>query len=123
MEWYDFAIFGALADIFGEHFFPTQSSGTQLMAAFSVYCSAFFMRPAGGFIFGYIGDTRGRKKALELSIGLMILASFLIGVLPTYEMIGYSATVMIVLLRMIQGVAVGGEMVGAYIYTGKLYFF
>jgi MFS transporter, MHS family, proline/betaine transporter len=121
LEWYDFAIFGALADVFGAHFFPVQSSGAQLMAAFSVYCSAFFMRPIGGLIFGYIGDTYGRKKALEISIGLMIATSFFIGVLPTYEMIGYSATVLIVLLRMLQGFAVGGEMVGAYIYTGVLH--
>lgn len=88
------------------------------MASFSVYCSAFFMRPLGGFIFGYIGDTYGRKIALEISIGLMILSSLLMGALPTFEMVGYTATVLIILLRMLQGVAVGGEMVGAYIYTG-----
>mmetsp|Transcript_12103 Transcript_12103/g.19700 ORF Transcript_12103/g.19700 Transcript_12103/m.19700 type:complete len:533 (+) Transcript_12103:82-1680(+) len=117
LEWYDFAIFGALADVFGFHFFPLRSKGTQLLAAFSVYCSAFFMRPLGGMLFGHIGDTKGRKRALEISIGLMILVSFAIGVLPTYDMIGYTATVLLVLLRMMQGVAVGGEMVGAYIYT------
>lgn len=121
LEWYDFAIFGALADVFGKHYFPLQSSGAQLMAAFSVYCSAFFMRPFGGLLFGHIGDTYGRKQALEISIGLMILVSFLIGVLPTYEMIGYSATALVVVCRMVQGVAVGGEMVGAYIYTGESY--
>ena len=107
-----------MADVFGAHFFPMQSKGTQLMAAFSVYCSAFFMRPVGGLLFGHVGDTYGRKRALEISIGLMILVSFTIGVLPTFDMIGYSATVMLVVLRMMQGVAVGGEMVGAYIYTG-----
>ena len=106
--------------MFGEHFFPAESKGAELMAAFSVYCSAFFMRPLGGIFFGYIGDIYGRKKALEISILLMILSSFMIGILPTYEMIGYWATGMIVILRMMQGVAVGGEMVGTYIYTGNI---
>lgn len=120
MEWYDFAIFGALADVFGKLFFPAQSSGAQLMSAFSVYCSAFFMRPFGGLLFGHIGDTYGRKRALEISIGLMIVVSFSIGVLPTVETAGMSATVLVVMMRMLQGVAVGGEMVGAYIYTGTV---
>ena len=118
LEWYDFAIFGALADVFGTNFFPEQSSSAALMASFSVYCSAFFMRPLGGMLFGYIGDTHSRKRALEISIVVMILASFTMGVLPTYSIGGVAATVAVVVLRMTQGVAVGGEMVGAYIFTG-----
>jgi MHS family proline/betaine transporter-like MFS transporter len=87
------------------------------MASFSIYCSAFFMRPLGGIVMGYIGDKYGRKRALEISVALMLFPSFLIGCLPTFKQIGYLATVILVLLRLMQGLAVGGEMIGAYVFT------
>jgi len=117
LEWFDFAIFGALADIIGYHFFPAKHSSAALMASFTLYCTAFFMRPLGGILMGYIGDTYGRKSALEISVCLMLIPSFLMGSLPTFQHIGFVATGALVVLRMLQGLAVGGEMIGAYIYT------
>lgn len=118
MEWFDFSTFGALADILGENFFPeTDSRLIQLLEAMGVFGAAFLMRPLGGVILGRVGDTIGRKKALELSILLMLLPSFLIGCLPTYKQINWVAPVMLVLLRLLQGLAAGGEMVGAFLFT------
>jgi MFS family permease len=117
LEWFDFAIYGALADIIGYHFFPAHRSQTALLASFSVYSSTFLMRPLGGIVMGYIGDNFGRKFALELSISLMVVPGFLMGCLPTFHSIGYLATFFLILLRMLQGLAVGGEMIGAYIFT------
>ena len=117
LEWFDFAIYGALADIIGLHFFPIEHSSTALLASFSIYSSTFLMRPLGGILMGYIGDNYGRKFALELSISLMIIPGFLMGCLPTFNSIGYFATMLLIILRMLQGLAVGGEMIGAYIFT------
>jgi MFS family permease len=117
LEWFDFAIYGALADIIGLHFFPENAGQTALLASFSVYSSTFLMRPLGGIVMGYIGDNFGRKFALELSITLMIVPGFFMGCLPTFESVGYLATLLLILLRMMQGLAVGGEMIGAYIFT------
>lgn len=75
------------------------------------------MRFSGGIIIGWIGDTVGRQRALEISIGLMLLPSFFIGCLPSYHHIGWPATALLVFLRLLQGIAVGGELVGAFIYT------
>lgn len=118
MEYFDFAIFGAFADIIGDQYFPqNEGSGIQLLKSLSVFGAAFLMRPFGGILIGYIGDTIGRKRALEISIMLMVFPSFLIGCLPTFEMWGYTATVLLVVLRLLQGLAVGGELVGAFVYT------
>jgi MFS transporter, MHS family, proline/betaine transporter len=117
LEWFDFAIFGALADVIGFHFFPSDYKNSALLSSFSVYCSAFFMRPLGGMVMGWIGDKYGRKVALELSIFCMVVPSFLMGCLPTFSQIGYSASAVLIFLRLLQGLAVGGEMIGAYIYT------
>jgi MFS transporter, MHS family, proline/betaine transporter len=117
LEWFDFAIYGALADIIGTHFFPSNEPQTALLASFTVYSSTFLMRPLGGIIMGYIGDNFGRKFALELSISLMVIPGFFMGCLPTFSSVGYAATILLVLLRMLQGLAVGGEMIGAYIFT------
>jgi MFS transporter, MHS family, proline/betaine transporter len=117
LEWFDFAIYGALADIIGSHFFPSNEHKTALLASFTVYSSTFLMRPLGGIIMGYIGDNFGRKFALELSISLMVVPGFFMGCLPTFNSVGYLATILLVLLRMLQGLAVGGEMIGAYIFT------
>ena len=117
LEWFDFAIFGALVDIIGFHFFPADHGGAALMFSFALYGTAFLMRPLGGILIGHLGDSFGRKHALELSISLMVIPSFLMGCLPTFQSAGYIATILLVCLRMLQGLAVGGEMIGAYIYT------
>ena len=86
------------------------------MGSFAVFGGAFFMRPVGGILLGYVGDRYGRKRALEISIALMLLPSLVMGMLPTYEQIGLTASFIIVLIRLCQGVAVGGELVGSILY-------
>jgi len=106
-----------MADVLGDVFFPDGDSDSQrLVESLSVFGAAFLMRPLGGIFVGYIGDRVGRKRALEISILLMLLPSFLLGCLPSYASIGWSATVLMILLRMIQGLAVGGELVSAYVF-------
>lgn len=117
LEWYDFAVFGALADVIGENFFPFQAKEKNLMSSLCVFGSAFLMRPFGGVLLGYIGDTMGRKRALEISVALMLIPSILMGCLPPYEMWGLYSTILMILLRLLQGMAVGGELVGAFIFT------
>ena len=84
----------------------------RLVQSMAVFGAAFIMRPLGGILMGWIGDTVGRQRALEISIMLMLLPSFLIGCLPTYGQIGWTATCLLVFLRLLQGLAVGGELVG-----------
>jgi MHS family proline/betaine transporter-like MFS transporter len=88
MEWYDFSVYGYFAAIIGRNFFPTGDRTTSLIAAFGVFAAGFFMRPLGSILFGYIGDKKGRKLALTISVGMMAVPTFLIGVLPTYQQIG-----------------------------------
>lgn len=117
LEFYDFAVFGSLVDVIGELFFPNTSPMYSLLASLSVFGSAFLMRPLGGLFLGIIGDTVGRQRALEISILLMLLPSFFIGCLPTYAVGGIYSTIILVILRLLQGLAVGGEMVGAFVFT------
>jgi MHS family shikimate/dehydroshikimate transporter-like MFS transporter len=114
VEWYDFFLYGtAAALVFNELFFPTFDRLTGTMAAFGTYAVGFFARPVGGIIFGHFGDRLGRKSMLVTTLMLMGLATFLIGVLPTYNQIGVTAPILLVLLRFIQGFGVGGEWGGA----------
>eukprot|EP00483_Globobulimina_turgida_P010371 UN10391 len=117
LEWFDFAIFGLLADEIGHNFFPKSRHGVQLLQAFAVYAGAFLMRPLGGALFGWIGDKYGRLHALRLSIFMMAFPTFLTGCLPTYNSIGITATILLVILRLIQGLSVGGEITGALVYV------
>jgi len=103
MEWYDFSIYGYFAAIIGRNFFPTGDRTTSLIAVFGVFAAGFFMRPLGSILFGYIGDKKGRKLALTISVGMMAIPTFLIGVLPTYQQIGLWASLSLVLLRLLQG--------------------
>ena len=118
LEWYDFAVFGFFSDILGKVFFPKdQSEDLSVMESFAVFGGAFLMRPVGGLVIGYIGDTQGRKKALEISIFLMALATTLMGCLPTYQQIGNSAILLLLLVRMIQGLSVGGQLMSSLVFT------
>lgn len=121
MEWYDFFIYGtAAALVFGELFFPKGTDpmlGT--MGAFAGFAVGFFARPLGGVIFGHVGDRYGRKLALEWTLGLMGVATFLIGLLPTYEQIGFWAPVAMVVLRLLQGAAAGGEWGGGVLLISE----
>ena len=116
MEWYDFAVYGYFAPIIGRHFFPSNDPNTSLIAAFGVFAAGFLMRPIGGLVFGYIGDKIGRKAALTASVITMAIPTFLIGVLPDYSQIGVTASVLLVILRMVQGVSVGGEYTTSVVF-------
>jgi metabolite-proton symporter len=114
IEWYDFFIFGtASALVFGQLFFPTFSELAGTLAAFATFSVGFVARPVGGLLFGHIGDRIGRKTTLVVTLTMMGVATFLIGLMPTYAVIGVWAPILIVALRFIQGLAVGGEWGGA----------
>jgi len=117
LEWYDFAVYGYFADIIGQNFFPPQEGNSQLVESFAVFGIAFLMRPVGGCMMGYIGDVYGRKRALEISIFLMALPTFTMGLLPTYESIGWTATLLLITVRMLQGLSVGGQLVSSLVFT------
>ena len=116
LEWYDFAIYGYFAATIGRQFFPHEDAVAQLLAAFGVFAIGYLMRPLGGVLVGHIGDTFGRRAALTFSVAAMAIPTFLIGVLPGYQTIGLLAPIGLTLLRVVQGLSVGGE------YTGSLVF-
>jgi len=114
IEWYDFFLYGtAAALIFNKIFFPSFDPLTGTLAAFATYSVGFFARPLGGIIFGHFGDRVGRKSMLLITLFLMGIPTILIGLIPSYEAIGYWAAVLLVLMRFLQGIAVGGEWGGA----------
>lgn len=119
LEWYDFATYGYFSAVIGRNFFPSASPTTSLLSAFAVFAAAFFMRPIGGIVFGHIGDRYGRKRALLLSAGLMAVSTFLMGCLPTYASAGLLAPVLLVLLRLGQGLSVGGEYTSSAIFLSE----
>jgi MFS transporter, MHS family, proline/betaine transporter len=116
LEWYDFALFGFFARQIGEHFFPAHDPTASLLAAFGTFAAGFLMRPVGGALFGWVGDRYGRKQALVWSVLAMAFPSFFIGLLPGAERIGVIAPVLLVLFRMLQGVAVGGEYMASAVF-------
>src|ERR1041385_7166456 len=114
IEWYDFYLYGtAAALVFNRLFFPSADPFNGTLAAFATFAVGFFARPLGGIVFGHFGDRIGRKSMLVATLVLMGIATFGIGVLPTYEQVGALAPALLVLLRFIQGLAVGGEWGGA----------
>lgn len=114
IEWYDFFLYGiATALVFDRLFFPSDDEFVSRMAAFGSFAIGFFMRPLGGIIFGHFGDRIGRKAMLVTTLLMMGLATFAIGLLPTYETIGVAAPILLILLRLVQGLGVGGEWGGA----------
>jgi MFS family permease len=121
VEWYDFFIYGTVATlVFGKTFFP--EAGSELIgiiAALGTYAVGFIARPIGGIIFGHFGDTVGRKKLLQLSLLIIGLSTVCIGLLPTYDMVGVWAPTMLVALRFIQGIALGGEWGGAVLLVSE----
>ncbi|ABC35128.1 MFS transporter [Burkholderia thailandensis] len=120
IEWYDFYIYAnAAALVFGELFFPSRDPFTSTMASFATFAVGFFARPLGGLFFGHLGDRIGRKKALMTTLALMGAATVCVGLLPTYERVGLLAPVLLVLLRIVQGIAVGGEWGGAVLMAGE----
>ena len=119
IEWFDFGLFIYLAPLIGEKFFPSEGALNTTLAAFGVFAIGFICRPLGGIIFGYAGDTTGRAKTLRISIILISISTLLIGFLPSYENIGISAPIIFILLRMFQGISIGGEYSGIIIYLAE----
>ena len=114
IEWYDFFIYAtAAALVFGPLFFPGASPATAVLASFATFGVGFLARPVGGVIFGHFGDKVGRKPMLVIALGLMAVATTLIGLLPSYDTIGVLAPIALVVLRICQGVSVGGQWAGA----------
>lgn len=114
-EWYEFFIYGIASSlVFGKLFFPNAGSALDgILIAFGTYAIGFIARPIGGIVFGHFGDLIGRKKLLQISILMMGISTFAMGLLPGFDAIGYAAPILLVLLRFIQGFAVGGEWGGA----------
>lgn len=116
LEWYDFAIYGYFAATIGRVFFPAQDPVAQVLSAFGIFALGYLMRPFGGIVVGHIGDRYGRRAALTFSITAMALPTFLVGVLPGHATLGIAAPILLTLLRMIQGLSVGGEATMSMIF-------
>ncbi|MGJ0184654.1 MFS transporter [Corynebacterium glyciniphilum] len=109
VHWFDWAVYAYLATTISDVFFPESGGATGLLAVFGVFAIAFFFRPVGSVIFGHLGDTLGRKKTLSLVIILMAVGTLMLGLTPSYESIGVWAPVLLIIGRIIQGIAAGGE--------------
>ena len=113
-----FAIYGYFSDIIGRKFFPpTNDESTSIIESFLVFGGAFLVRPIGGVVMGYVGDTLSRKRALEMSIFLMAIPTFAMGCLPTFEIWGWWAVVMLVFVRLLQGLSVGGQLMSSLVFV------
>src|SRR5215204_4307579 len=118
-EWYDFYLYATLAPFFAALFFPPGNDTAALLSAFATYAAGFLVRPFGALIFGRIGDIVGRKYTFLVTIVVMGLATFLVGLLPTFATVGWVAPIMLVTLRLCQGLALGGEYGGAATYVAE----
>ncbi len=118
-EWYDFFVFGTLSPTIAKNFFSALDATAGLLAALALFGAGFFFRPIGALIFGRIGDRTGRKGAFLITVTLMGGATFAIGLLPTYAQVGPIAPILLILMRIIQGTALGGEYGGAAIYVAE----
>lgn len=116
MEWYDFALYGFFAPVISGLFFPNESTLVGLIATFGIFAAGFVMRPLGGLIFGFIGDRFGRSVVLVLSTIMMGSATFGLGLLPTHAQAGAWGPVLLVVVRLVQGLSVGGEFSGSVTY-------
>ena len=116
LEWYDFAIYGYFAAAIGRTFFPSEDPVAQVLAAFGIFAVGFLMRPVGGALIGHIGDRFGRRAALTFSVAAMAIPTFLVGALPGYTVLGVAAPIALTILRMIQGLSVGGEYTTSIVF-------
>jgi MFS transporter, MHS family, proline/betaine transporter len=116
LEWYDFAIYGYFAAQIGRNFFPHDDAVAQLLSAFGIFAIGYLMRPIGGVLVGHIGDRFGRRTALIFSVTAMAIPTFLMGLLPGYQTIGVLAPIGLTLLRVVQGLSVGGEYTSSMVF-------
>ena len=119
IEWYDFYIFGMLAKTISSQFFPEGNDTAALLSTLAIFAAGFLVRPFGALVFGRLGDLIGRKSTFLLTLVLMGGSTFLIGLVPGYKTIGIAAPLMVLLLRLIQGLALGGEYGGAATYVAE----
>lgn len=119
IEWYDFYIFGSLATIIATHFFPPENPTVALLSTLATFATGFIVRPFGALFFGRMGDLVGRKYAFLVTLLIMGAATTAIGILPTYQQVGLFAPIALLLLRLLQGLALGGEYGGAATYVSE----
>lgn len=119
MEWFDFGVYGFLAYALGQVFFPSVSPSVQMVAALATFSVPFLVRPLGGLVFGMLGDRFGRQKVLSITIIIMALSTFCIGLIPGYATIGIWAPILLLLAKLAQGFSVGGEYSGAAIFVAE----
>ena len=119
MEWFDFGVYGFVAATLGKVFFPDASPAVQTIAALGTFSVPFLVRPLGGVFFGQMGDRFGRQKVLSLTIIIMALSTFLIGLIPSYLSIGIWAPILLLLCKLAQGFSVGGEYTGAAVFVAE----
>src|SRR5512132_413046 len=118
-EWYDFYLYAVLAPFFAAVFFPSGNATAALLSAFAAYAAGFLIRPFGALVFGRIGDLIGRKYTFLITIMVMGISTFLVGLLPSFTAIGWLAPIILVSLRLLQGLALGGEYGGAATYVAE----
>ncbi|MFN7194994.1 MAG: MFS transporter, partial [bacterium] len=118
-EWYDFYLYGALAAVIGAQFFSAFPEATRNIFALLAFAAGFLVRPFGALVFGRLGDLVGRKYTFLVTIMIMGLSTVLVGCLPSYDTIGWLAPVLLLALRMLQGLALGGEYGGAAVYVAE----
>jgi MFS family permease len=119
IEWYDFYIFGMLAKTIASQFFPEGNDTAALLSTLAIFAAGFLVRPFGALVFGRLGDLVGRKYTFLLTLVLMGGSTFLIGLVPSYKSIGLAAPLLVLLLRLVQGLALGGEYGGAATYVAE----
>ena len=119
IEWYDFYIFGSLATVISKQFFPEEQGTAALLSTLAIFAAGFIVRPFGALVFGRLGDIIGRKYTFLLTLVLMGGSTFLIGVIPGYKTIGIWAPILVLVLRLVQGLALGGEYGGAATYVAE----
>jgi MHS family proline/betaine transporter-like MFS transporter len=116
VEWYDFALYGFMAGIIASLFFPEQSRTAGLIATYGIFAAGFLMRPLGSAVFGWLGDTIGSSRTMMISVIMMVVPTVCLGLLPTHETIGIWAPVLLVIIRLVQGLSVGGEFSSSVTY-------
>jgi MFS transporter, MHS family, proline/betaine transporter len=119
LEWYDFGLFTIFSSLFSRLFFPTENPHVALIATFGIFSIGFLCRPIGALLFGYLGDRVGRARTLRLSILMITLPTLLIGCIPSYQQVGVLAPILLTLVRMWQGISIGGEYGGNLIYLAE----
>ena len=119
MEWFDFGIYSYLAVTIGHVFFPSGNATAQLLSSFATFAVAFLVRPLGGMVFGPMGDKIGRKKVLAMTMILMAIGTFAIGLIPSYAAIGFWAPALLIFFRLVQGFSTGGEYGGASTFIAE----